>query len=162
MEQITGMQIYYYIVCKKKLWYFSHSLNMEQDDENVSLGKIIDESSYSREEKHININNIINIDFIRNDIICETKKSKKIEEATEMQLKYYIYYLKQNGADGFKGEINYPVLKKKVLVELKDEDIIEIENICKSIKAINNSLVPPFGEKKGICKRCAYYDFCFI
>ena len=36
---------------------------MEQNNENVSLGKIIDESSYMREDKHINIDNVINIDF---------------------------------------------------------------------------------------------------
>ena len=55
MKNITGMQIYYYMVCKRKLWYFTHSLTMEQDNENVMLGKIIDENSYSREDKNINI-----------------------------------------------------------------------------------------------------------
>ena len=36
---------------------------MEHSNEHVNLGKIIDENSYSREDKHININNVINIDF---------------------------------------------------------------------------------------------------
>ncbi len=162
MEKITGMQIYYYKVCKRKLWYFSHSLSMEQNNENVSLGKLIDESSYSREEKHINIDNVINIDFIRDDIICETKKSKKIEEASEMQLKYYLYYLKINGAGDFRGEINYPVLKKKVSVELNNSDIEEIERISAEIENLNSMKFPPELEKKSICKNCAYYDLCYI
>ena len=76
MEKITGMHIYYYFVCKRKLWYYINNLQMEHSNEHVNLGKIIDENSYSREDKHININNVINIDFIRDDIICETKKSK--------------------------------------------------------------------------------------
>jgi len=162
MEKVTGMQIYYYYVCKRKLWYFSHSLNMENDNEYVSLGKLIDENSYSREEKHINIDNVINIDFIRDDIVCETKKSRTIEEASEMQLKYYLYYLEKNGTKKFKGEINYPVLKKKVTVELQDEDCEKIEDICLEIMRINKQDMPPEYQKKGICKNCAYYDLCLI
>ena len=38
---------------------------MESDNENVLLGKILDEGSYAREDKHINIDNVINIDFIK-------------------------------------------------------------------------------------------------
>lgn len=162
MEKVTGMQIYYYYVCKRKLWYFSHSLNMENDNEYVSLGKLIDENSYSREEKHINIDNVINIDFIRDDIVCETKKSRTIEEASEMQLKYYLYYLEKNGTKKFKGEINYPVLKKKVTVELQDDDREKIEDICSEIMRINEQKMPPEYQKKGICKNCAYYDLCLI
>jgi len=163
MKNITGMQIYYYMVCKRKLWYFTHSLTMEQDNENVMLGKIIDENSYSREDKHININNVINIDFIKDDILCETKKSNKIEEASIMQLKYYLYYLKINGADGFTGEINYPVLKKKVSVSLEENDEKEIEKICNDILSITEGSIPQLvNTKKSICKKCAYYDLCMI
>lgn len=134
MDNITGIQIYYYMVCKRKLWYFSNRLQMENTDENVELGKIIDENSYSREDKHININNIINIDYIRNDILYETKKSKKIEQASIMQLKYYLCYLKNNGADGFVGELNFPELKQTVKVQLEAQDEQEIEHICREIK----------------------------
>lgn len=28
-ERITGVMIYYYFVCKRKLWYFCHDLQME-------------------------------------------------------------------------------------------------------------------------------------
>ena len=37
---------------------------MESENENVQLGKLLDEKSYERDEKHINIDNVINIDFI--------------------------------------------------------------------------------------------------
>ena len=63
-NRITGVMIYYYFVCKRKLWYFCHEIRMEAENEDVILGKILDESSYSKNEKHINIDNIINIDFI--------------------------------------------------------------------------------------------------
>jgi CRISPR-associated exonuclease Cas4 len=136
---------------------------MEKDNENVMLGKIIDENSYSREDKHININNVINIDFIKDDILCETKKSNKIEKASVMQLKYYLYYLKKNGADGFTGEINYPLLKKKVIVCLEKDDEENIEKICGDILKICRNPVPELmNEKKPICRKCAYYDLCMI
>lgn len=162
MKEITGVQIYYYFVCKRKLWYFIKNLQMEDSEENVILGKIIDENSYMREDKHININNVINIDYIKDDILCETKKSNKIEEASIMQLKYYLYYLKKNGADGFTGEINYPTLKKKVEVVLSEEDENRLEEICKEILIIAHDLKPERFQKKAICKKCAYHDFCFI
>lgn len=150
------------MVCTRKLWYYSNSLRMESDDENVNLGKIIDESSYSREDKHININNVINIDFIKDDILYETKKSKRIEEASIMQVKYYLYYLKINGADNFTGEINYPALRQKITVKLEADDEQLLNDICNNIKDIVNQPLPPNHVKKGICKKCAYHDLCLI
>lgn len=44
-ERITGVMIYYYFVCKRKLWYFCHDIRMETENEDVMLGKILDESS---------------------------------------------------------------------------------------------------------------------
>lgn len=161
-ENITGMQIYYYMVCKRKLWYYSHSIQMESNNENVMLGKILDENSYSREDKHININNVINIDYIKDNMICETKKSKKIEQASIMQLKYYLYYLKKNGAEGFIGELNFPALKQKTTVTLEKEDKEVLEDMCSKISVICSTDKPPEYRKKGICRNCAYYDLCAI
>lgn len=162
MKKITGMDIYYYNVCQRKLWYFNSLIRMESDNESVQLGRIIDESTYSREDKHININDVINIDFIRNDILCETKKSRKIEEASIMQMKYYLYVLKINGADKFKGEINYPTLKQKIEVVLTDDDISNIEKQCDEIQKIRNLALPPPINKKSYCRGCAYHDLCYI
>ena len=81
-ERITGVMIYYYFVCKRKLWYFCHDLQMENvsQNENVQLGKLLDETSYRRNQKHINIDDTINIDFIKDfKEIHEVKKSKSIE-----------------------------------------------------------------------------------
>lgn len=66
-ERITGVMIYYYFVCKRKLWYFCHDIQMENvsQNENVQLGKLLDETSYGRNQKHINIDDTINIDFIK-------------------------------------------------------------------------------------------------
>lgn len=160
--KITGIHIYYYIVCKRKLWYYCHGIQMENNSEYVALGKITDENSYSREDKHININNVINIDCIKDNKICETKKTKSIEEASIMQLKFYLYYLKKNKADGFTGELDFPEQKQKKEVILTEQDETKLETICEEIQKINKMEHPPSFNKKRICKKCAYYELCAI
>ncbi len=162
-KEITGVMLYYYEVCKRKLWYFYNEIQMEQGNENVEIGKAIDEETYKRDKKHINIDNIINIDFIRSKgILHEVKKSNKIEEASILQVKYYLYFLKKREVDNIKGKIDYPLLKQSIDVELTDQDIILIEGILEDIKKIVALKNPPPLEKKKICKSCAYYDLCFI
>lgn len=162
-KDITGIMIYYYEVCKRKLWYFYNEIQMEQGNENVEIGKVIDEETYIRDKKHVNIDNIINIDFIRSrKILHEVKKSNKIEEASILQVKYYLYFLNKKGVKDIKGKIDYPLLKQSVDIELTDEDIIMIEEILGDIKNIVKSSNAPSMQKKRICKSCAYYDLCFI
>jgi len=162
-KPISGMMIYYYIVCKRKLWYFYNQIQMEAENDNVQIGKVLDENAYKREEKHINIDDVISIDYIKDKgILHEVKKSKKIEEAGIMQVKYYLYYLKQKGVDGIKGKVDYPLLKQSIDIELTEEDEKNIESIIIALKAIVNSQLPPMLEKKGICKKCAYFELCYI
>ena len=162
-ERITGVMIYYYFVCKRKLWYFCHEINMESGNEDVLLGKILDDGSYKRENKHINIDNTINIDFIKErKELHEIKKSKAIEEAGIWQIKYYLYYLKQRGADNLKARIDYPLLKKTLSVELSEDDSIMLDGIIKEIIEIKKEELPPAFVHTKICRKCAYHDLCFI
>ena len=162
-KEISGMQIYYYFVCKRKLWYFSNELSMEDGNENVQMGKILDETSYKRANKHIMIDNTINIDFIaEHGMLHEVKKSRKIEEAGIWQLKYYIYYLKSRGVDGLRGRIDYPLLRQSVDIELTEADEDVLKNAIQEIKSIVKSPLPPAKTQNKICKSCAYYEFCVI
>ncbi|MDO4168879.1 MAG: CRISPR-associated protein Cas4 [Lachnospiraceae bacterium] len=162
-KEITGIMVYYYKVCPRKLWYFYHEIQMEQENENVNIGKILDEETYKRDDKHINIDNVINIDFIRSQgILHEIKKSRKIEEASILQVKYYLYYLQRKKLYGIKAKIDYPLLKKTLEVDLSEQDIKEIDEVLGEIEKIVDKAIPPKLEKKNICKSCAYYDLCFI
>ena len=155
--------IYYYFVCKRKLWYFTNEINMEAENENVMLGKLLDENSYKKNDKHINIDNVINIDFIReHKELHEVKKSRAIEEAGIWQVKYYLYYLKKRGVSDLKAKIDYPLIKKNVVVELTQEDELRLEEIIKEIEDIKKQLLPPEFKSEKICKKCAYHDLCFI
>ena len=162
-NRITGVMIYYYFVCKRKLWYFVHELNMENENENVQLGKLLDESSYQRDDKHINIDNVINIDFIKeHKELHEVKKSRSIEEAGIWQVKYYLYYLKQRGVDGLKARIDYPLIKKNLTVELTQGDEKQLEEIIQEILLLKEEEHPPQFQAVKICGKCAYHDLCFI
>lgn len=155
--------IYYNEICKRKLWYFFHEICLEGENENVQIGKFLDESTYNREEKHINIDNAINIDFIGNqDIVHEVKKSRKIEPASVWQVKYYLYYLRKRGVDGVTGKIDYPLLRQSITVRLENGDIELIESKLDDIEKVASSKLPPAKINSRICKSCAYYDLCYI
>lgn len=109
---------------------------MESDNENVMLGKLLDENSYRRDDKHINIDNVINIDFIKeHQELHEIKKSKAIEEAGIWQVKYYLYYLKQRGVMGLTAKIDYPLIKKNIVVELSEDDEVQLQKIVADIES---------------------------
>ena len=162
-NRITGVMIYYYFVCKKKLWYFANQIQMEQNSELVEIGKIIDETSYKNQEKHILIDNTINIDFIKNNVILhEVKKTKSIEEASIWQVKYYMYYLEQKGVENIKAKIDFPLIKETKDVVLNYEDRQALQNIITNIREIINSKNPMDVIQDKKCKKCAYYDLCYI
>ncbi|MHB9336700.1 CRISPR-associated protein Cas4 [Fusobacterium polymorphum] len=162
-KDITGLMVYYYEVCKRKLWYFVNEIQLEENNSNVILGKLLEENTYTRDEKKINIDGIINIDFIRSKkILHEIKKSNSIEPASLLQVQYYLYYLEKKGLVGLKGILDYPLLKQTVEVNLTDGDRENLDNIIIGIKEILRKESPPILEKKGICKKCAYFDLCFV
>ena len=161
--QITGIMIYYYFVCKRKLWYFTNNINMEQNSELVEIGKILDETSYTREDKSILIDNTINIDFIKGEcILHEIKKTKSIEEAGIWQVKYYMYYLQKRGVKNITAKIDFPLLKETKEIFLENSDIIELDKIVKNIENIVTKDRPPEIIEDKICKKCSYYDLCYI
>lgn len=162
-KDITGLMVYYYEVCKRKLWYFVNEIQLEENNSNVILGKLLEENTYTRDEKKINIDGVINIDFIRSKkILHEIKKSNSIEPASLLQVQYYLYYLEKKGLIGLKGILDYPLLKQTVEVNLTDKDRENLDNIIMGIKEILRKESPPALEKNGICKKCAYFDLCFV
>lgn len=109
------------------------------------------------------IDESINVDFIQDwKIVHEVKKSKIVEEASIWQTKYYMMILKDNGLDVEKGIIDFPLLRSREIVELKEEDITYLREVIEKISnIINCKEVPNLVEKK-ICKKCSYYEYCYI
>ena len=158
---VTGTEFNYYLLCKRKLWLFSHDVEMEHTSDNVLLGKLIDEESYPREKKGIVIDGAVKIDFIDDNAVHEVKKSNRIEEVHIGQVLYYIYRLRQKGVDIRKGVINYPKQKRTTEVMLTPEREDEIKDIVEKIIEIKNAERAPDVLNSKICKKCGYEDFCY-
>ena len=162
--RIIGTQIHYYFICKTKLWLFSHHIQMEQESDLVSLGKLLHEKSY-KGEKEYTIDNLISIDFIKKKgclELHEVKKSRTMKKSHEYQLLYYMYYLKQKkGIENIKGVINYPKMRKKITINLDESKEKELMDVIADIGNILD-METPKPERMKICRKCAYYEFCWV
>lgn len=160
---ITGIMIYYYFVCQRRLWYFINQINMEQNSELVQIGKIIDETTYTKEKKQILIDNTINIDFIKNGaVLHEVKKTKSIEEAGIWQIKYYMYYLENKGVENVKAKIDFPLLRESKEIILEGDDRKVLDNVITNIEEIARMEKPLDIINSKICKKCSYFDLCYV
>ena len=136
---------------------------MEQNSELVAMGSILDQSSYTRENKNILIDNTIQIDFIRNGaMLHEVKKTKAIEEAGIWQVKYYMYYLENKGIKNITAKIDFPLLRETRGILLEQEDKKVLEKVIKNIENIAQKDKPPKLIEQKPCKKCAYYDLCYV
>lgn len=162
---VNGTLFNYYQVCRRKLWLFANGITMEHTSDLVFEGRLVHEVAYPQRPgryEEIEIDGI-KVDFYdaRRKVIHEIKKSNKQELAHEWQLKYYIYVFEKNGIDGVSGVLEYPLLRKTnevVLSSLDKERIKDIEADIEHI--ISEDSCPPL-QKKGICRNCSYFDFCY-
>lgn len=161
--RINGTMLNYYFVCKRKLWHFVNSITFEHENDDVLIGKLLDKDSYDREKKHILIDESINIDFLRDwKVLHEIKKSKSIEESAVWQVKYYLWFLRERGVELEKGVLDYPKLKKREDIFLEEGDGEKIKNILEEMENICSSEQVPQVINSKICRKCAYYEFCYI
>lgn len=163
--EITGTLINYYFVCHRELWLFANGINMEQESDLVYEGKLIHEESYperSSKYEEVAIDGI-KVDYYdaKNHVIHEIKKSNKVDRAHEWQLKYYMYVFEQHGVEGVRGILEYPEMRKTKEVLLTDVDREEICLMTKEIESIIQKEECPPRVKKGLCRNCSYFDFCY-
>lgn len=162
---VTGTLFNLYHVCKREMWLHANNIRFEHTSDTVYDGKLIHESSYpQRSERYEEVEvEGIKVDFFdaKKKIIHEIKRSNKIEEAHEWQLKYYIYVFERNGIEGCIGLLEYPTQRDTRKVTLTDNDREEIRKREEEIRHIIESDVCPDKKKKNICRSCSYYDFCY-
>lgn len=163
--QITGTHFNYYQICHRKLWLFANGINMESTSDVVYEGKLIHESSYpQRSERYEEVEiDGVKVDYFdaKHKVIHEIKKSDRVEQAHEWQLKYYIYVFERNGIEGCTGILEYPTIRHTNQVLLTDVDREMIGEMEMKIDAIINADECPPLVKKRLCKNCSYYDFCY-
>lgn len=162
---INGTIINYYFHCKRQCYLHGNRLNMEDNSEQVKIGKAIhEERAENKNNTEIAIDNI-RLDKLTKEYLTEVKKSDADAEAAKWQLLYYLKVLKTKGVIR-KGELEFAEKNKKdkkiIIIELTDEVEKELDKYIDEIEQLLNQDRIPECINKSTCKKCAYYEYCYI
>lgn len=163
--RVNGTLINYYFHCKRQCYLHGNRLNLEDNSEVVKIGKAIHEEKASGSDNtEISIDNI-KLDKLTAEYLTEVKKSDADIEAGKWQLIYYLKVLKSKGIIR-KGKLECieknKADKKIMYFELNEELEKELDNYIKEIEALIFSEEIPKVLNKATCKKCAYYEYCYI
>lgn len=175
--RIGGMLVGYYVLCPRKAWLSMRGLWMEQESTAVALGRQVDQNSYKRQRKEITLTAeapdgtslVGKVDWAALDqgVLHETKKSRSAEDAHKWQLRFYLWLLKLNGVTRksgapFRGELNYPKLRRTEPVELKPAHEERLADIARDLRRIAAQKTPPPRiDRRSFCKKCAFEELCY-
>ena len=162
---INGTIINYYFHCKRQCYLHGNRLNMEDNSEQVKIGKAIhEERAENKNNTAIAIDNI-RLDKLTKEYLTEVKKSDADAEAAKWQLLYYLKVLKTKGVIR-KGKLEFAEKNKKdkkiIIIELTDEVEKELDKYIDEIEQLLNQDRIPECINKSTCKKCAYYEYCYI
>lgn len=163
--RVNGTLINYYFHCKRQCYLHGNRLNLEDNSELVQIGRAIHEvKAQESEHTEIAIENI-KLDKLTAEYLTEIKKSDADMEAGKWQLYYYLKVLKDKGIVR-KGRLLFEEKNKTkqaaVILELDDAQERELERVQTQIEELLLSDEVPKAEEKAGCKKCAYYEYCFI
>ncbi|WP_370829940.1 CRISPR-associated protein Cas4 [Clostridium sp.] len=163
--RVNGTLINYYFHCKRQCYLHGNRLNLEDNSENVKIGKAIHEERSERgKNTEITIDNI-KLDKLTTEYLVEVKKSDADVKAATWQLMYYLKVLKSKGIER-KGKLEFIEKnksdKKIIIVELDEENEIRLGKYVKEIEELIINDKIPETLNKGKCKKCAYYEYCYI
>ncbi len=170
---ITATLINLFNVCPRECWLHANGITMEHTSDIVYDGKLLHETSYpqrperyeevllSAEYEGITLYGEIDFYDAHDKVIHEIKRSDKVENAHNWQVKFYLWLLELNGIEGATGLLEYPKLRKKDEVQLSDEDRAELKKTITEIKTLVEKETCPPAIKSKICKSCSYEEFCY-
>lgn len=163
--RVNGTLINYYFHCKRQCYLHGNRLNLEDNSENVKIGKAIhEEKSEKGKNTEITIDNI-KLDKLTSEYLVEIKKSDADVNAATWQLMYYLKVLKSKGIER-KGKLEFieknKTNKKVIIVELSEENEMKLNKYIDDIENLIISNEIPEVLNKGKCKKCAYYEYCYI
>lgn len=162
--KVNGTLVNYYFHCRRQCYLFGNRMNMEDNSEEVKIGKAIHEERNNRENTELAIENI-RLDKLTGEYLTELKKSDADPVAAKWQLLYYLKVLKEKGIER-KGKLEFAEKnktgKKTVLLELTEDEEKELLGYISEIEdLLEQDKIPPVFNS-GSCKKCAYYEYCYI
>lgn len=163
--KVNGTLINYYFHCKRQCYLHGNRLNLEDNSETVKIGKALHEERSTRGNNNEIVIDNIKIDKLTSEYLTEVKKSDADIEAGKWQLILYLKVLKDKGVVR-KGKLECIEKnkgnKKVIIVELNDELEQQLDKYIKEIEElISQEEIPPV-LNSGKCKKCAYYEYCYI
>ncbi|MBE5965541.1 MAG: CRISPR-associated protein Cas4 [Lachnospiraceae bacterium] len=162
--KVNGTLMNYYFHCKRQCWLHGNRINLEDNSEDVRIGKSIHEiKQQEKKDTEISIDNI-KIDKISGEYLIEIKKSDADVEAAKWQLLFYLKILREKGIQK-KGKLEFiekNKTKNTIYIELDNDKAAELEKTEKEIEHLLSQEDVPTITKKGKCKKCAYYEYCYI
>lgn len=162
--KVNGTLINYYFHCRRQCYLFGNRLNLEDNSEEVRIGKALHKERGDKENTEIAIENI-RLDKLTDEYLTELKKSDADVEASKWQLIFYLKVLKEKGIIR-KGKLEFAEKnkcdKKSMIVELDQKMEKELELHVRQIEnLISGEEIPPVLQVAK-CKKCAYYEYCYI
>ncbi|WP_279223160.1 CRISPR-associated protein Cas4 [Megamonas hypermegale] len=162
--QINGTLVNYYFHCKRQCYLFGNRINFEDNSEDVNIGRALHEERAIQDNTELALENI-RLDKITEEYVTETKKSDADVEAAKWQLILYLKILKDKGIVR-KGRLEFiekrKTEKEVIIIELTKELEQQLEKHIKEIeKLLEQDEIPAILNKRS-CKKCAYYEFCYI
>lgn len=163
---ITGTIVNYYFHCKRQCWLFANRINLEDNSEDVHIGKVLHEirRQDGKNDAEVAIDNI-KVDSIDDEYVTEMKKSDADLTAAKWQLIFYLKTLKDKGIER-KGRLEVLEKNKQArkyhIYELAGEIEHELSEIVRKIQElVDNPRIPDIEDNKK-CNKCAYYEYCFL
>lgn len=160
---LTGTVVNYYMHCRRQCWLFYNNLNMEDNSEDVRIGRVLHELKRQGKEE-VSLEGI-KLDKLTRDYVTEIKKSDADLAAAKAQLEYYLIVLHDMGIFR-KGRLECLEKNKQSksvhIMALAEKEIGERKEHYRLIEKFLSSDVPPAPVLKPNCKKCAYYSYCFI
>lgn len=161
---VNGTLINYYIHCERQCWLLGNRINLEENSEEVRIGRIL-HSLKLEKQKHTEVSiDSIKIDKITDDYLLEIKKSDADVNAVYWQVMFYLKILKEKGVER-KGKIEFIEKNKqdkKIIYVDYDKNENKLEEIISEVKELQSKKTPPEAVYEKKCKKCAYFEYCFI
>ncbi|MTI80799.1 MAG: CRISPR-associated protein Cas4 [Firmicutes bacterium] len=160
---VTGTDIWYYFICRRELWLMAHKIAPNQEDENVEIGRFLQDyyGTRGKEEVDIGSGKIDRIKKVKGQLIVqEIKKSSKYRESSRFQLLFYLYELEKMGVQAV-GELTFSEERRKEKVELTEKDRQHLIEAIEDISEIVKESVPSAPKKTKFCRQCAYREYCW-
>lgn len=162
--RVNGTLMNYYFHCRRQCYLHGNRLNLEDNSEQVKIGKALHEERGKKENTEIALDNI-RLDKLGSEYLTEIKKSDADVEAAKWQLLFYLKILKEKGIVR-KGKLEFVERGKEnrkiSYYELTSEIEEELQVYIQAIEELLEKDEIPAVLNLPQCKKCAYYEYCYI